>query len=115
MQWAIFDPETGNIHHGNKDGAPDSEALAGGFGYPFGPFYEARQHAELVYCRRLADWWRASLSIVQAKLGLVHQIGDHNFSDFPMNLPRRHQLISEASPYTEADGFMDCTIEVRFL
>jgi len=111
LQWAIYDPETGKIHYGDKGGAPDSEGLAAGFGYPFRPFYEARQPTELGYCRQLADWWQASLSVVRENLGTVHQVE----GDVPLSsLLRCHRLISEASPFIQPDGFMDCTVEVGF-
>lgn len=108
LRWAIFNPETGLVHHGDKAGAPDSEGLADGFGFEFSPFWTPKA-VELTQCLRLADWWRAVLKVVQSTMGEVHQIGSGEMYSKPRRI---HRLISEASPDIPPNGFFDCTVEV---
>lgn len=111
LRWVIFDPEAGKSHHGEKGGAPESEGLADGFGYVFCPFWKATE-AELTHCLRLADWWSAILKKVQSNMGQVHQIGSDVAHLSSLKVPRKHRLISEASPDLPPNGFFDCTVEV---
>jgi hypothetical protein len=99
------------VNHGDKAGAPESEALADGFGYEFSPFWTPKG-VELTQCLRLADWWRAVLKVVQNTVGEVHQIGSGNGYSKPRRI---HRLISEASPDLPPSGFFDCTVEVNII
>ena len=108
LRWAIYDPEAGKIHHGDRGDAPESEGLADGFGYEFCPFWKPRE-VELAHCLRLSDWWHAALKKIKGKMGHVHQIGGDVFYSKPR---REHRLISEASPDLPPNGFFDCTVEV---
>lgn len=110
MRWAIFSPEQGKLHHGDRGDAPESEGLAAGFGYEFSPFWRA-QGTELTVCLRYADWWRAVLKVVEKNVGRVHQIGGGGVSTSFSGNQRVHRLISEASPDLPPRGFFDCTVE----
>jgi hypothetical protein len=111
LRWAVFDPEAGKLHHGDRGDAPDTEGLADGFGYDFCPFWKAKE-AELTHCLRLADWWLAVLKKVQSNMGHVHQVGSGVSYSSGSKARRLHRLISEASPDLPPNGFFDCTVEV---
>jgi len=111
LRWAIFDPEAGKLHHGDRGEAPQSEGLGDGFGYQFCPFWTAKE-AELTHCLRLTDWWLAAVKTIQSKMGHVYQVRtDVSYLSGP-RARRVHRLISEASPDLPPNGFFDCTVEV---
>jgi len=111
LRWAIFDPEAGKLHHGDRGGAPESAGLANGYGYEFCPFWKPKE-AELTHCLRLADWWLAVLKKVKNNMGHVHQVGSGVSFSSGSKVRRIHRLISEASPDLPPNGFFDCTVEV---
>jgi|ERR1700722_8895384 len=113
LQWAVFDPKTGQAHHGNIGNAPRSEGLAEGHGYPFSPFWNATED-ELAYCSKLAGWESAMLKLKQQQqqTGEIHPVPDN----FPTRGVRRvHRLISDASPDMPPSGYFDCTVEVMLV
>ncbi|KAJ7685517.1 hypothetical protein DFH06DRAFT_45360 [Mycena polygramma] len=92
LQWAVYDPTTGQLGHGDVGGAPESERLANGRGVDFPPFYTGTD-AVLSYCKALNGWWAKP---VAPRSTLTRA-------------PRReHKLISE----TRIDEYFDCTIQV---
>ena len=111
LRWSIFSPDQGKVHHGDKGDAPESEGVADGFGYEFGPYWDA-QGPELTACLRYADWWRAMLKIAEKHMGRVHQIGPEDAPVYVSKARRVHRLIGDASPELPPRGFFDCTVEV---
>ncbi|KAJ6472195.1 hypothetical protein C8R47DRAFT_1146825 [Mycena vitilis] len=104
LKWAVYDPMTGQIGHGNLGGAPKSERLDAGHGASFTPFYTGTR-ADLNYCKALDEWWRQVSEKRLAAMGTIHQIGGNISIGHPK---RKHQLISE----TQLDTFFDCTVRV---
>ncbi|KAF7980156.1 hypothetical protein HWV62_39613 [Athelia sp. TMB] len=111
LRWSIFSPEQGKVHHGDKGDAPESEGVADGFGYEFGPYWDA-QGPELTACLRYADWWRAMLKIAEKHMGRVHQIGPEDAPPYVSKARRVHRLVGDASPDLPPRGFFDCTVEI---
>lgn len=111
LRWAVFHPETGKVDHGDIGNAPRSEVLGGGFGYSFSPFWNPSE-SELVYCLKMADWWRAVQKTREKETGVVHHIGTGSFTGYGRQR-RLHRLICDASPDAPPNGFFDCTVEVH--
>ncbi|KAJ7685518.1 hypothetical protein DFH06DRAFT_1158715 [Mycena polygramma] len=107
LQWAVYDPMTGQIGHGDLGGVPKSERLDGGHGASFTPFYTGT-HADLNYCKALDEWWRGVTEKRLAAMGTIHQIGGDTSYTSIGPPKRKHQLISE----TKTNTFFDCTVRV---
>lgn len=114
LRWAIYSPTTGKVGHGTLGSAPESEQLAGGFGYNFSPFFQPGVGV-VGYCLRLSDWWREVDKKRKEDMGQVHQIGSDINDVLAQSVPvqRCHRLISEASPEAPPSGYFDCTVEAR--
>ncbi len=71
--------------------------------------------AELQYCIRLGDWWKAVQrrhEREQKTNGVVIvRIGEGDAGNRSIN-GRIHRLIKDASPSAPPDGYFDCTVEV---
>ncbi|KAJ7685524.1 hypothetical protein DFH06DRAFT_1289373 [Mycena polygramma] len=107
LQWAVYDPTTGQIGHGDLGGAPESERLADGYGANFTPFYTGTED-DLIYCKALDEWWHGVSEKRLAAMGTIHQIGDQPSATLSRAPRRRHKLIED----TEIDEYFDCTIKV---
>ncbi|KAJ6531319.1 hypothetical protein B0H19DRAFT_1384521 [Mycena capillaripes] len=108
LRWAVYDPTTRQIGHGDLGGAPECEGLDEGYGVLFTPLYPAKD-ADLPYCVALDDWWRGVSEKRLAAIGTVHQVGDDSASISLGGASRRkHQLVSE----TKIDQYFDCTVQV---
>ncbi|KAJ6502133.1 hypothetical protein C8R45DRAFT_895417, partial [Mycena sanguinolenta] len=103
---AVYDRTNQRTTHGSLGGAPESEALAGGFGVPFTPFYHPTD-ADLTYCVALDEWWQGVEAKRLAALGTIHQIGAETSFISPRTA-RKHKLIEE----TRIDEYFDCTVRV---
>ncbi|TFK76258.1 hypothetical protein BDN72DRAFT_830807 [Pluteus cervinus] len=111
-QWAIFSPTTGQIHHGDRGKAPESEILADGFGAKYTPFCTYGEE-EIKECLKLSDAWRILEKKRQAERGVVQQVG----TSTPMvhsRIARQHRVICDAGPDVPPDGWFDCTVEVLY-
>ncbi|KAG9318610.1 hypothetical protein JVU11DRAFT_703 [Chiua virens] len=99
LRWAVYDLAKQSIRVPNKGDAPDKELVDHGMGYEYSPYWEPFQDSvELEYCRQMGEWWklkRQKVSTVQCS-----------------EPPRKHLLISEASPDLPPRGFFNCTVEV---
>jgi hypothetical protein len=89
--------------------APRSAGIAAGFGYVFSPFFEPQQ-ADLDYCLKIYNWWRAIVKAKEQDMGVVRQI-NASMMESTVHM-RMHRLISEASPNMAPKGYFDCTAEV---
>ncbi|KAG6814588.1 hypothetical protein H0H92_000117 [Tricholoma furcatifolium] len=111
LQWAIYSPTTGKIHHGDVAGAPESESLVSqNFGEPFSPFYVPVVE-EIRHCIKMADWWQDAQKR-NPGVAVCQVAGPSNVSPMSSKDRRQHKLISEAGPYIHPSGFFDCTVEV---
>lgn len=74
-------------------------------GYEYSPYWEPFQDsAELEYCRKIGEWWKAKRTLEGREVSAVQCSGP----------PRKqHLLISEASPDLPPMGFFNCTVEVK--
>ncbi|KAJ3555854.1 hypothetical protein NM688_g2350 [Phlebia brevispora] len=95
--WAMFSPETGTVTSGGESSR-----------MTFKP-----SQAELSYCIKLGDWWRAvqereEISTKQSNV-TVHDLADIYP---PPRVERIHRLIQDASPTAPPNGYFDCTVEV---
>lgn len=100
-----FSPSTGDIHYGPKNKAPKEEAISNGYGALFSPFYQPTAE-DIQHCVSLSDWWRIKN---KKTADTTEMVGRRERGT------RKHRLICDASPYTEPDGYFDCTVEVRLL
>ncbi|KAJ6531307.1 hypothetical protein B0H19DRAFT_1191176 [Mycena capillaripes] len=108
LKWAVYDPTTRQIGHGDLGGAPECEGLDEGYGVLFTPFYSA-EDTDLPYCEALDDWWRGVSEKRLAAMGNVHQVGGDRVSISSGGAShRKHQLVSE----TKIDQYFDCTVRV---
>ncbi|KAJ6537084.1 hypothetical protein B0H19DRAFT_1182481 [Mycena capillaripes] len=125
MQWAVYDPTTRQINHGDLGSAPQCERLDGGYGmlvrspdwpriaghggsWLFTPFYPG-EDSDLPYCVALDDWWRGVSEKRLAAMGNVHQVGGDSASiSWGGASRRKHQLVSE----TKLEQYFDCTVRV---
>ena len=117
LKWALYDSSKDTFCHPVAKGTPESEGLAGSFGYPFSPFAYPGPR-ELEYCRHLSSWWAKVKEKEEIRLAntTVHQIGGLDQVGAVAGMrerPRRqHRLICDAGPEIPPKGFFDCTVEV---
>lgn len=111
LKWAIYSPKTSTLHHGVRGDVPESERMNEGTGVLMCPFFvPPPPQGELIYCKRLGEWWERLLSLYSEYLGDVVQVGA---STTACRQQRQHRLISETTQDSEPDGYFDCTIRVR--
>lgn len=107
-------PSNGKLHHGNLDGAPQSECLAGGVGSVFTPFYHPSAE-EVGYLLRISDWWRKVEKKRKEEMGPVHQVLGNKDTDGLSAYSRstkEHRLICDTGPDVPPQGYFNCTVEV---
>lgn len=96
--WALFSPQSGSI-------TPAGETSRSTF---------KPSSAELAYCIKLGDWWRA---VQEQKEKKQQESGEtiHDLTEIYASgrVERMHRLIADASPTAPPNGFFDCTVEVR--
>ncbi|TFK60686.1 hypothetical protein BDN72DRAFT_965560 [Pluteus cervinus] len=112
LQWAIFSSSIGQMHHGNRGSAPESEVLAGGMGVTYTPFYTYGVE-DTRECLRLSNLWRTEKKKrdSQVERGLVQQFGSSTPSS-TLKKGREHLLICDAGPEVQPAGYFDSTVEV---
>ncbi|KAF8643819.1 hypothetical protein AX16_008837 [Volvariella volvacea WC 439] len=88
FQWAIYDPKTKEIHHGESLEADTAEPTHPAPSPFFHPSFEDR-----AYCEELAGWKQALPKSSEA-------------------VRREHRLICDAGPNVPPQGYFDCTVEV---
>ncbi|KAF7337988.1 Telo-bind domain-containing protein [Mycena venus] len=111
LQWAVYDPTTRKIGHGKLGNAPESEALAGGYGVKFTPFYIPTD-ADLTYCVALEGWWREVEARRLTAMGTIHQIGAPSAEASFSSPGRKHLLVSQLMAEIGIDGYFNCTVRV---
>jgi hypothetical protein len=104
MQWAIYDPRTGEISQ------PDSNLSSDRSHYP--PSWPVVSE-ERDYCAQLVRWWAAVQRTRAERQGTAVQIGGGPVvAPERKHVQRQHLLISEADPGREPMGYFNCTVEV---
>ncbi|KAJ7827518.1 hypothetical protein B0H14DRAFT_2595232 [Mycena olivaceomarginata] len=113
LQWAVYDPATKQIGHGNSPHATESISLAGGYGVKFSSFFHGATEADLKYCVALDGWWREVEAKRLAAMGTIHQIGAEisSTSFRSSGSKREHRLISDLS-VDRIGQYFDCTVRV---
>jgi hypothetical protein len=106
MQWAIYDPDTGEISQPDPD-------LNGHRSHNPPNWHVVRQEKE--YCAQLVRWWAAVQQTRAERLGTAVQIGGGPVVAAEKPVHRQHLLIREADPQREPGGYFNCTVEVRTL
>jgi len=108
LKWAIYDPVSETVTHGDLGGAPRESGADDGRGTVIKPFYEPKS-GDLLYCKRLSEWWKA----VEAKRAEGHDATAQCVSLATRRMSHRvHRLISEAHHESEPGGYFDCTVQV---
>ncbi|KAJ7085732.1 hypothetical protein B0H15DRAFT_846156 [Mycena belliarum] len=109
MQWAVYNPVTGTIGHGDSAGAPECTGLDDGFGLQFSPFYQQATPAVVAHCVTLDDWWRSVKQNRENDMGTVHNIS--GATSRRTSSGRQHKLISDISS-EDTGTYFDFTVEL---
>lgn len=108
LKWAIYDPVTESVTHGDLGDVPRESGADGGRGAVIRPFYEP-EPGDILYCKRLSEWWKA----VGSKRAEEHDTVAQCVSVTTRKLSSRiHRLISETDNESEPGGYFDCTVQV---
>ena len=108
LKWAIYDPVTGSVTHGEPGDAPRESGADDVRGGMINPFYEPSP-GDLLYCKRLSEWWKT----VEKKRAEEGNAGARRSSVMTRKATQRmHRLISETDHESEPGGYFDCTVQV---
>lgn len=108
LKWAIYDPVTESVTHGDPGDALRESGADDGKGAMVTSFYEPRP-GDLLYCKRLSEWWKT----VEKKRGVEGDAAAYRHSTVPRRATHRmHRLISETNHESEPGGYFDCTVQV---
>jgi len=111
LNWAMYDPVTESVTHGDLGDAPRESGAEDGRGVVMTPFYEP-EPGDILYCKQLSEWW----GTVEKKRTEEGDTVAQCVSVTTRRLTQRmHRLISEANHDSEPGGYFDCTIQVIFL
>ena len=110
LKWAIYDPVTESVTHGDLGDAPRESGADDGKGAVIKPFYEPEPD-ELLYCKQLSEWWKSVGKKRTEERGTAVQC----ISVTTRKMSHRiHRLISETDHESEPGGYFDCTVQVAF-
>jgi hypothetical protein len=111
LKWAIYDPVTELVTHGDLGDAPRESGADDGRGAVIRPLYEP-EPGDILYCKRLAEWWKT----VEDKRGEeCDAVAQRVSVTARKSIHRMHRLISETDHESEPGGYFDCTVQVQFL
>ena len=111
LKWAIFDPVTESVVHGDLSGAPRESGGDDGRGAMVRPFYDP-EPGDILYCRQLSEWWET----VEKQRVDEHESAAQCVSITTRRQTHRiHRLISETDHESEPGGYFDCTVQVSLL
>ena len=108
LKWAMFDPITESVTHGDLGDVPRESGADGGMGAIIKPFYEP-EPGDLLYCKQLSEWWKTVEKKRAEEGGSVAQCV--SVATWKMG-HRIHRLISETNHESEPGGYFDCTVQV---
>lgn len=110
LKWAIYDPVSESVTHGDLGDAPREAGADDGRGTVIKPFYEP-ESGDLLYCKRLSEWWKT----VEKGRAEGHGTAAQCVSLTTRRMSHRvHRLISETDHESEPGGYFDCTVQVTF-
>ena len=108
LKWAIYDPVTESVTHGDLGDAPRESGADDGRGTVIKPFYEPETD-DLLYCKQLSEWWKAT----EKERTEEHDTTGQCVSVTTRKVTHRiHRLISETDHESEPGGYFDCTVQV---
>jgi hypothetical protein len=111
LKWAIFDPVTQSVRHGDLSGVPRESGGDDGRGAMLRPFYDP-EPGDILYCKQLSEWWET----VEKKRVDGHESVAQCVSVASRRPTHRiHRLISETDHESEPGGYFDCTVQVSLL
>lgn len=111
LKWAIFDPATESVVHGDLRDTPRESGGDDGRGAMVRPFYDP-EPGDILYCKQLSEWWET----VEKKRVDEHESMAQCASVTTRRPTHRiHRLISETDHESEPGGYFDCTVQVSFL
>ena len=111
LKWAIYDPVTESVTHGDLGDTPRESRADEGRGAVIRPLYEP-EPGDVLYCKRLSGWWKTIENRRAEERDTVAQCVSviTRKSTF-----RIHRLISETDHESDPGGYFDCTVQVSFL
>ena len=110
LKWAIYNPVTESVTHGDLGDAPHESGADDVRGVMIKLFYEP-EAGDLLYSKQLSEWWKTIEEKKMEEDGVAAQC--ISIKTRKMTL-RIHRLISETDHETEPGGYFDCTVQVIF-
>ncbi|ESK94196.1 hypothetical protein Moror_8396 [Moniliophthora roreri MCA 2997] len=119
LQWAIYSPKEQKIHHGDIADIPHDERLRkDGRGHLHTPFYQPRDVDEILYCKKLVEWWDAIEKERERFLSSIINLGDEDGQPVEglsyNRTARPHWMMKDAKASSVSSGYFDTTVEVVF-
>ena len=109
LKWAIYDPVTESVTHGDPGNAPREAGVDGSGRIVIRPFYEPETN-DLLYCKRLSEWWKSVEKKRAEKGDATAQCGSVIAG---RTTHRIHRLVCETNHESEPGGYFDCTVQVQ--